>query len=148
MTTELAAATTDGHFHFLDRGRIVPTATHWPPGPAYVNIAVSADVPVSVRRGATLVYYVTLTNAGRLDYRLDPCPDYNEFVGNKDVMANFQLNCGPVGQIAPGASVTFQMQLSIPTTTRTGQTSLTWALADGRLGMPNGVVHASLTVTG
>jgi hypothetical protein len=88
---------------------------------------------------------VTLTNRDHRSYRLDPCPDYNEFLGRKDVVASYQLNCRPVGAIAPGQRVTFQMQLAIPTATATGPNRLIWGLLDGRIATP--VATAPLTIT-
>jgi uncharacterized protein DUF4232 len=127
------------------RGPLSPAGFPWPPQPRYLDVGVDVHVPASVRRGATLAYQVTLTNRDHRRYRLDPCPDYNEFLGRKDVVASYQLNCRPVGAIAPGERVTFQMQLAIPATTVTGPNRLIWALLDGRVATP--VATASLTIT-
>jgi hypothetical protein len=127
------------------RGPLSPAGFSWPPAPRYLDIGVDIHVPASVRRGATLAYQVTLTNRDHRSYRLDPCPDYNQFLGRKDVVASYQLNCQPVGAIAPGEQVTFQMQLAIPATTMTGPNKLVWALLDGRVATP--VATAPLTIT-
>jgi hypothetical protein len=127
------------------RGPLSPAGFTWPPEPRYLHVGVGIHAPASVRRGATLAYQVTLTNRDHGSYRLDPCPDYNEFLGRKDVVASYQLNCQPVGAIAPGQRVTFQMQLAIPATTATGPNRLIWALSDGRIATP--VATAPLTVT-
>ena len=127
------------------RGPLSPAGFTWPPEPRYLDIGVGIHVPAAVRRGSTLAYQVTLTNRDHGSYRLDPCPDYNEFLGRKDVVASYQLNCQPVGAIAPGERVTFQMQLAIPATTVTGPNRLIWALLDGRVATP--VATAPLTIT-
>ncbi len=127
------------------RGPLSPAGFPWPPAPRYLDVGVDIHVPASVRRGATLAYQVTLTNRDHGSYRLEPCPDYNEFLGRKDVVASYQLNCQPVGAIAPGQRVTFQMQLAIPTTTATGPNRLIWGLLDGRIATP--VATAPLTIT-
>ncbi len=127
------------------RGPLSPAGFPWPPAPHYLDVRVGIHAPASVRPGATLAYQVTLTNRDHGSYRLDPCPDYNEFLGRKDVVASYQLNCQPVGAIAPGQRVTFQMQLAIPSTTATGPNRLIWALLDGRIATP--VATAPLTIT-
>jgi hypothetical protein len=127
------------------RGPLSPAGFTWPPAPHYLDIGVAIHLPATVRRGTTLVYQVTLTNRSDADYRLDPCPDYNEILGRKDIVASYQLNCQPVGAIAPGERVTFQMQLAIPATTVTGPNKLIWALLDGRIATP--VATAPLTIS-
>jgi hypothetical protein len=129
----------------LVRGPLSPAGFPWPPAPHYLDVRVAIHAPAMVRRGSTLAYQVTLTNRDIGSYRLDPCPDYNQFLGRKDVVASYQLNCQPVGAIAPGGRVTFQMQLAIPASTATGPTRLSWALLDGRIATP--VATAPLTVT-
>jgi hypothetical protein len=128
------------------RGPFTPTGVQWPPLPKYISLSIDASVSASVRRGSMLMYAVTLTNTGRLDYALDPCPHYTEIVGAKAAVASFQLNCSAAGDIAPGASVTFQMELDIPATAPLGPTTLDWALDDGRVTQP--YVSAPITVIG
>jgi hypothetical protein len=130
---------------WVSRGPLSPAGFPWPPAPRYLDVRVGIHLPASVRRGSTLAYQVTLTNRDHGSYRLDPCPDYNEFLGRKDVVASHQLNCQPVGAIAPGGRVTFQMQLAIPATTMTGPNRLIWGLLDGRIATP--VATAPLTIT-
>jgi Protein of unknown function (DUF4232) len=127
------------------RGPLSPAGFTWPPAPRYLDVRVAIHVPAAVRRGATLAYQVSLTNRDHGSYRLDPCPDYNEFLGRKDVVASYQLNCRPVGAIAPGERVTFQMRLAIPATAATGANRLIWGLSDGRIAAP--VATAPLTIT-
>jgi Protein of unknown function (DUF4232) len=127
------------------RGPLSPAGFTWPPEPHYLDVRVDIRAPASVRRGVTLAYQVTLTNRDHRSYRLDPCPDYNQFLGRKDVLASYQLNCQPVGAIAPGEQVTFQMRLAIPATAMTGPNQLIWGLLDGRIATP--VATAPLTIT-
>jgi len=111
----------------------------------HITVTTTISGPPAVRRGSTLVYYVTLKNTSQMSYLLDPCPDYNEFLGAKQVWASFQLNCRPVRKISPGANAVFEMHLVIPSTFPIGASELTWALLDGRLTIP--VAHASISVT-
>jgi Protein of unknown function (DUF4232) len=127
------------------RGPLSPAGFPWPPAPRYLDVRVAIRAPASVRRGSTLAYQVTLTNRDHGSYRLDPCPDYNELLQAKQPLASYQLNCQPVGAIAPGQRVTFQLRLAIPATTVTGANRLIWALLDGRIAAP--VATAPLTIT-
>ena len=105
---------------------------------------IRISAPASVKGGSTLVYYVTIKNTSQSDYRLDPCPNYVEILGAKNAVAEYQLNCSPVGHIAPGASVKFEMKLSLPSTVPLGTMQLQWALLDGRVASPN--VHTSIAI--
>lgn len=133
VSASWSAACPASNANVLDSGPFIGSGGGPLPSPAYIPVAITLDAPASVRRGSTLVYYITLTNTGLVDYRLDPCPDYHEFVGRKEVFASYQLNCAPVERIGPGTSVRFQMQLAIPASIQAGATDLTWTLGDGRL---------------
>ena len=114
------------------------------PGPEYLTTEVTISAPASVKRGSTLVYYVTAKNTTQSDYSLDPCPNYIEILGAKNPVAEYRLNCSPVGHIAPGVAVKFEMKLTLPSTVPLGTTQLWWALLDGRVASPN--VHATIAV--
>lgn len=122
-----------GYSSYLARGPLSPSAIAWSPQPQYIAVAITISAPATVRRGSTLAYMVTITNLSGQDYHLDPCPDYNELVGPKAAVAEYQLNCAPVGTIAAGSRATFAMRISIPTTMSSGTTKITWALLDGRI---------------
>jgi hypothetical protein len=120
----------------LLRGPFSPAGYTWPPGPVYLTVDIAIAAPVSVKRGSTLVYFVTVRNADKVDYPLDPCPNYHELLAGKQAVGAYQLNCSTVHHIAPGASVKFEMRLTLPGDVALGPNRLTWALADGRLGAP------------
>lgn len=82
------------------------------------------------RRGRTLDYRVSLTNTGRRPYRFrgSSCPTYIESLAPASPEA-YVLNCRPVGAIAPGARVLFEMRIAVPANARHGNTGLTWQLA-------------------
>lgn len=130
----------------LGGGPFVPSGVEWPPPPKYLSVDATLTLPTLAQRGTTLVYYVTLSNNGAVDYTLDECPDYNEFVGAKAAVAAYQLNCAAAHDIPPGGSRTFQMQLALPASVPLGATTLVWALGDGRIAQS--VVSAAITVTG
>jgi hypothetical protein len=128
----------------VSRGPFSP-AGYELPGPAFISVDITLSAPASVKRGTTVVYYVTVKNTSSSDYRLDPCPDYVEILGAKNPVAGYQLNCGPVVHIAPGASDKFEMRLSLPASVPTGPTRLQWALVDGRLAVPHATTSISVT---
>jgi hypothetical protein len=107
------------------------------PTPA-TGLVATMRSPAAVVAGSTLRYEVTLKNPSSQPMPLDPCPSYREAVGA--VEARFLLNCGPVGQIGPSASVVFSMQLDVPADTELGPTSLEW-----EAGGP--ATNAAITVT-
>jgi Protein of unknown function (DUF4232) len=127
------------------RGPLSPAGFPWPPPPHVLDVGIAIHAPATVRRGSTLAYQVTLANRSDADYRLDPCPDYNEFLEQKQPLVSYRLNCQPVARLAPGEGVTFQIRLAIPATTVTGPNNLIWALSDGRVATP--VATAPLTIT-
>jgi hypothetical protein len=110
----------------------------------YLDVAITIAAPATVPRGSTLANTVTIANHGDREYRLSPCPDYTEFVGGKEAVAEHQLNCAPVGTIAPGSGVTFAMRIDIPPTMTTGTAKITWALRDGRIRQP--VAHGAVQI--
>lgn len=129
----------------LARGPLIPTGVQWPPDPEYIAVDITISVPGPVKRGSTLVYFVTVRNSSQTDYQLSPCPDYDEFLVSKKPFASFQLNCAAVSHIAAGSSVTFEMHLQVPAGVAAGPNELTWALGDGRLAIP--VARAVVSVT-
>lgn len=118
------------------RGPFAATGIARPPITPPFTVELQIRAPDSVKRGSTLVYFVTLTNASNADYRLTPCPDYVEILGAKQAQVRYQLNCAPVGHIGSGRSVTFEMRLAVPPSMAPGPTVLNWSLLDGRVIFP------------
>ncbi len=123
------------------------------PDPAVVSVAYS--VPSYVAAGQTLVYYVILTNVSSQVISFGPtCPGYTEslkMAGINPITARYSLNCGPQPSIAVGQSVTFTMDLAVPSTAvapnagdQTG--FLNWTL-DAPLTSVNGTGPAQVTLT-
>jgi len=82
---------------------------------SYPGLSVALHAPASAAAGTTLHFTVTLTNNGNSTLRLDPCPAYDEAL----IRTSYQplvylLNCDTVHEIAPGASVTYAMQIPVP----------------------------------
>jgi hypothetical protein len=82
-----------------------------------------------VGRGRVLRYRIALTNNGKRPFRFAGCPAYVEVLVPSVRSQVFVLNCRPVGEIPPRATVLFDMRLRIPARARTGTSGLTWELA-------------------
>ena len=120
----------------LSRGPLTSVGFTTPRSPDFLMVQVTISAPAQVRRGTTLVSYVTLSNTDSRPYQLDPCPDFTEFLTAKQPVDRHQLNCGPVGSVAPGAQVTFEIHLDVPATVAPGPNKMEWALIDGRVAVP------------
>ena len=118
---------------FLARGPFTPTGIIWPPPPVSLQFEATISAPATAKRGSIVKYLVRLKNKSPLNYVLDPCPDYVVFLEGASPVARCQLNCAPVGHIAPAGSVTFEMQLRVPLYMVSGQYELRWGLFDGRI---------------
>lgn len=115
------------------RGPFGATGVPWPPAADTIPVTTDISAPQTVSRGATLTYFVTIRNDGSRDYQLQPCPDYFEFLTGVKNGPTYQLNCSPVGLIAPGRSVKFEMRMVIPAAQPTGSSYINWAMQDGRI---------------
>lgn len=92
---------------------------------------LSAAITVSgtATAGAPLSYTVTLTNTGSATWSMSPCPAYDEGVKiPSGYSESHLLNCAAATPIAPGASETFDMLLSIPANAPAGPSLLTWSI--------------------
>lgn len=89
------------------------------------------DAPPTVRRGATLLYRVSLSSTA-LPVHAGQCPIYRQSAGGPG--SYFRLNCSS-GGIEPNEPVTFEMRLAIPADAEPGKTTLEWMviMADGKV---------------
>lgn len=126
-----------------------PTA---PPPPVPSVIVPTIEAPARVVAGQTLTYTVSLRNTSNADVRLEPCPNYIEWLGGRLVGAGtpppgfpsskpwigdktyigaakegYALNCSGV-TIAAGRATTFEMRLQVPIDAL-GHDTLRWMLA-------------------
>jgi hypothetical protein len=108
-----------------------PAQPHPLPTPeATYPLSVTIHAPATATAGKELDYTVTLTNTSKTSYRFPACPAYNEAVaapGTK-AAARYVLNCSSAGDVAPGASVTFEMVLKDWFASRNGEASLFWGI--------------------
>jgi uncharacterized protein DUF4232 len=116
-------------YRSISRGPLSPAGNVWP----FVKVDVSLSGPSVAKPGTRITYYVTLRNTGNRDYDLKPCPDYSEGFNGKQFLVEYQLNCGSVSTLKPGAQVTFEMQFEVPKEVSPGTRDLSWYLSDGRL---------------
>jgi hypothetical protein len=115
------------------RGRYLPQSSRLPLR-ASIAAPLVGDRPkklptLRVRRGDTLSYTATLTNASRRPYRFGRCPFYMETLAPGGPVASFVLNCRLVGTLRPGDTARFAMQIRVPRATPIGAHGLSWVLA-------------------
>jgi hypothetical protein len=116
-----------GHVVYVGPFQPTPSTVPSPAPPAQLAVAIHA--PATVVAGQRLLYQVTLTNVSGAPFHFDACPPYREamdMVPGKKVLGMYQLNCEPVGTLASSGSVTFAMELEIPTDAPTGLQELSW----------------------
>lgn len=91
--------------------------------------ATMSRVPATISPGSSVGYAVTLTNPTSTAIALDQCPAYQEGIkGRPSSVQTYQLNCDAVRRIDPHTSVTFEMQLPVPTQVPSGPIVLDWEL--------------------
>jgi hypothetical protein len=124
--------------HVLEVGPFQAATPHEPGQALPAQLAVDLHAPSPVIAGQPLHYEVTLTNVSGASFHFDRCPAYREAmdtVPRKMVVGIYELNCVPVGTLAPNGTVTFAMVLEIPADAPTGLQELSWRygtfLADG-----------------
>jgi hypothetical protein len=98
------------------------------PGPTPTPLfSIGMHLPAAVRAGDQLDFLVSFTNvSGAPGAFLSPCPNYDIWLGPKQVIGTHSLNCGSVGAIPPGHSVWFDMKLRIPANMPTGPSHVNW----------------------
>jgi hypothetical protein len=102
--------------------------------------ATMSRVPDRAAPGDAVTYAVTLSNLSSTAITLDPCPSYQEGIkGQGASVHTYQLNCSAVARIDAHESVSFAMQLPLPTRLRPGTAVLDW-----KLQVPSGSVDDDL----
>jgi hypothetical protein len=100
-----------------------------PTEPATENLSLSASIgdlgPAA--GGHPLTFTVTLANHAQTPISFANCPNYLVGLKYAEVSAAHQLNCDDVTEIPSGGSITYAMQIDIPTTTPETDL-LTWQL--------------------
>ncbi|MEA2142276.1 MAG: hypothetical protein QOI64_706, partial [Solirubrobacteraceae bacterium] len=119
--------------------------------PSAMPVLPKIEPPLTVKRGETLHFRVSLVGTQQEPYVLDPCPAYamalypaepNTAVSSADEHA-FRLNCAAAPkQIDPGEAVTFEMQLDVPASMLLGRATLSW-----RMGYRGVDAKTEITVT-
>jgi hypothetical protein len=93
------------------------------------RLVASLTGPTKVTGGTSTDYRVRLTNSTSAAISLDPCPSYDLSVGLRTSSYGLNCNDAPTNVIAPGASLTFDLPVSIPRSLSSGtRTDITWSL--------------------
>jgi hypothetical protein len=96
-------------------------------------LTAQITAPATAMAGRTLAFTVTLTNPTSTDFRLSPCPAYDEFVGTGSTawvatVLNYELNCDATTTIPAVGSVTFEMHLALPADQPIGSGKFGWGM--------------------
>jgi hypothetical protein len=104
-----------------------------PPQPEYTQsvlqgATVQIELPNAVDAGTPLRYVIDLTNPTAHDMVLDPCPSYQQALGEggKDPL---EFNCPAVHLLHAGQTQRFAMELDVPADYPTGPAEVYWNLA-------------------
>jgi hypothetical protein len=107
------------------------------------QLKASLQGPRTLSSGSTVTYTVVLRNPTAAAVSLEPCPSYDIDVGLHT--SSYGLNCAaaPSSTISPGASVSFEVQLYIPSSIGAGSSTVSWTLG---WSSDRGSPHAQLKV--
>jgi hypothetical protein len=117
--------------------------------PPLSPLTAQISAPPTVVAGQILMYTVTLTNPRSTDVSLSPCPAYDEFVGSGSnsmwvaTVLHYYLNCDATPTIPAGASVTYEMRLTLPANQPEGMAKFGWDLQGG--GGPSAIAPLMVT---
>ncbi len=95
------------------------------------------DTSAYTAPGATLAYFIDVTNISGRTISLYPCPSYRAYLVGKMVRepVAYRLNCEALnGRLEAGATVRFAMIVDIDPETTDGQTVLVWESLSGFAG--------------
>ncbi|MDH2445113.1 DUF4232 domain-containing protein [Amnibacterium sp. CER49] len=107
-----------------------------PTGP-YTHVRAAITAPHTVTAGEQLRYTVTLTNTARTTLSFTDCPTYEQYVtadnghgGQANTRTINTLNCAAAHPLKHGASITFEMLVTVPVNAAPGYLKLGWAIGD------------------
>jgi uncharacterized repeat protein (TIGR01451 family) len=108
------------------------------PPPPGQQASTTISGPPTALAGQDVIFTVAITNLGPKPAVFDPCPTYTEDLLLAGVRLkppadrSYAVNCPAIGhEIAPGATIVFEMHYPIPATTAPGPAELVWAMDPG-----------------
>lgn len=96
--------------------------------------------------GATYSYAVEVTNPTSSPISFSPCPSFSESISTTSGLISqrtFLLNCDAAPEIKAGSTLTFDMELQVPSTFPVGRQKLSWQMQ-----APGPAAGCALQVTG
>lgn len=117
-------------------GYVATFVSSAPPEPEPTPSPLTATIiaPGPAHAGSRFRYFVRITNPTSTDYPLVPCPIYSEASKTTGDFGTYLLNCVTARAIPAMSSLTFEMVLSIASTSlaeRDGRILLTWGFDGG-----------------
>lgn len=110
----------------VDSFRGMADPNDMPPAPA---LRFDLTAPVTVAAGGDVRFTVSITNKGDAPHVFEgACPNYRASLVDDVALERHSLNCDAARVIEPGATVVFEMRLSIPSGQPLRTNKLTWEL--------------------
>lgn len=120
----------------------LPEREHEEAWPLEARLSLSSTAPT----GRQVSYRVSLRNRSRRPFRFGWCPSFWAGIDGSDGAGSGVLNCGPVGDLQPGESVAFPLQLRDSRHFRPGCHVVRWGLIDS-VGETPIIAQASVQLT-
>jgi len=108
--------------------------------------------PTTAQPGETLRYVVRLTStqAAPIEFPGGPCPVYDEQLatasGANLIAETYELNCARTTRLAPGDSVSYAMDVHVPSSAVPGHYELHWTITGGYSWSEAGTATAPIMV--
>src|SRR5450432_2955735 len=113
-----------------------------------VGATAQLELPSAVKAGSTLKYVIDLSNPTTNDLVLDPCPGYQQALGEAGNTI-LSLNCDAAPVLAAHTTDRFAMEIAVPADFPTGPTGIYWNIAAIFDNLTDDVAaHASIQVDG
>jgi hypothetical protein len=116
-------------------GTTPPSAVELVPAPGTLPyLQATLQLPARIFGGRVLHYVIVLSNPGSTPVPLKPCPGYSEWltlVAGAKVNVHtwsFMLNCTGTGAIRGDKAVSFAMEMTVPSVSRTEIAKFSWQL--------------------
>lgn len=116
---------------------LTPEEIAAPPG-TLQSLEATIEIGSYLQSGRTIRYRVSLLNPGPKTVKWSSCPNYTESIlvlpqvgGPRRFSYTYQLNCARAKSVPPHHKVTFDMQLVLGPTPRSGESKFSWQLDTG-----------------
>ena len=134
---------------FLPTERYPDASSHLPLAASIVGSARdkgSKETRFRLTAGEPFRYRIALRNVSKRPFHFRSCPVYLEGLASLSRYQRHVLNCRPVGTLAAGGQVLFEMVFHVPTDAPAGNNGLGWELGP-KTAQPTPFADAPVRVT-